>query len=66
MAYVYYVAVGAVCLVAGWCAGIFNLAHLHNKYDALAELVEQDVVKALGAVNARVAALEAKLAAPGK
>ena len=66
MAFVYYVAVGAVSLVVGWAAGIFNVAHLHNKYDALAELVEQDVVKALGGINKRVAALEAKLAAPGK
>ena len=66
MEYVYIGIAFAVGVVAGWAAGIFNVAHLHNKYDALAELVEQDVVKALGAVNARIAALEAKIAAPGK
>ncbi len=66
MEVVYIAVAGGVGLVFGWAAGVFNVAHLHNKYDALAELVEQDVVKALGAINARVAALEAKLAAPGK
>ena len=66
MEYVYYISAFAGGLVVGWASGVFNVAHLHSKYDALAELVEQDVVKALVAVNARIAALEAKLAAPGK
>ncbi len=66
MEYVYIAVAFAVGVVAGWAAGVFNVAHLHNKYDALAELVEQDVVKALVGINKRVAALEAKLAAPGK
>lgn len=66
MEYVFAVCGFIVGVVFGWAAGIFNVAHLHNKYDALAELVEQYVVKALGEANARIAALEAKIAAPGK
>jgi hypothetical protein len=66
MEYVYIAVAFAVGVVAGWAAGIFNLAHLHNKYDALAELVEHDIVLALGKVAVRVSDLEKRLAAPGK